>query len=82
MEKIDNLFRVSKKWIILFNFFVLPECESSTIININGKNEIIFGISYLRELLSIMEPSQFEYSFITKSDNPLEPTPSIFIIKV
>ena len=82
MEKINNLFRASKKWIILFNFLVLPEGDSYSISEINGKKEKIYGVNHLRELMSIMSPSQLEYSFIVKNENPLEPTPAIFVIKI
>jgi len=82
IERMDNLFRASRRWIILFNYMVLPECDNSMRFEVNGKSEEIYGITRLRELLSIMEPSQLEYSFIVKNDNPLSPTPSIFVIKI
>lgn len=81
INDIDNLFRASRKWILLFNFLVLPECDGFKTININGKDEIFYGVARLRELFSVMEPKQLEYSFIVKTENPLKPTPSIFIIR-
>lgn len=82
MEKINNLFRVSRKWIILFNFLVLPECDSFISNDIDGMEKRIYGVNYLRELISIMGPSQLEYSFIVKNENPLEPIPSIFVVRI
>jgi len=82
IEQIDNLFRASRKWIIFFNFIVLPECDGSMDIEFDGKEQKIYGVNYLRELFGIMKPTQLEYSFIVKTDNPLKPTPSIFVIKI
>jgi len=82
IEKMDNLFRASRQWIILFDYLVLPECDGSMEFEIDGKTEQILGVSHLRELFGIMEPTQLEYSFIVKNDNPLMPTPSIFVIKI
>lgn len=81
LERIDNLFRATRNWIILFNFLVLPECDNSMICEVDGEMQRIYGVSRLRELFGIMEPSQLEYSFIVKNDNPLKPTPSIFVVK-
>ena len=80
--KMDNLFRASRKWIILFNFLVLQECDGSMKFEIDGKQEEIYGVSYLREMFGIMEPTQLEYSYIVKTENPLKPTPSIFVIRI
>lgn len=82
MERLDNLFRASRQWIILFNFLVLPECDDAMDFEIDGETQKIFGVNRLRELFSIMEPTQLEYSFIVKNDNPLRPTPSIFVVKI
>ena len=82
IKKLDALFRASRKNIIFFNFLVVPEYDGYVEIEINGKKECIYGVSHMVDLLTMMEPSSFEYSFITKTDNPSAPTPSIFVVRV
>ena len=81
-EKIDNLLRVSKKWVILFNKLVIPECEGFREIVADDKVVKIHGINYLKEIIEIMSPSNFGCSYVSKGNNPIEPTPSMFIIRV
>jgi hypothetical protein len=81
-EKIDNLLRVSKKWVILFNKLVIPECEGYREIEVDGSPVKVHGINYIKEIIEIMSPSNFGCSYVSKGDNPVKPTPSMFIIRV
>jgi hypothetical protein len=81
-EKIDNLLRVSKKWVILFNKLVIPECEGYRETEKDGDVVKVHGINYLKEIIEIMSPSNFGCSYVSKGDNPIAPTPSMFIIRV
>jgi ubiquinone/menaquinone biosynthesis C-methylase UbiE len=83
-EKIDNLLRVSRKWVILFNKLVIPECEGYREVELENEADVvkIHGINYLKEIIEIMSPSNFGCSYVSKGDNPVKPTPSMFIIRV
>jgi SAM-dependent methyltransferase len=80
-EKIDNLFRATRKWVIFYKLLVLPECDSYKVIEGENGSRCVYGVSYLREIFSIMEPISVEYSYVTKGDDPVKPTASIFVIR-
>jgi len=82
LKKIDNLFRASRQWVVFYNLYVVPECDSYRIMNINGEDKYVYGINYIRETLNLMEPTSVEYSYIVKGENPTDPIPSIFAIKI
>ena len=81
-DRIDNLFRVSRMWVVFFNLLVIPECDTYKWVEVNGKNVKVYGINYLREIIGLLEPVSMEYTYVTKTDNPSEPSPAIFAIKV
>ena len=56
--------------------------SETLIAEINGKIVKVYGINYLREIIGLLEPVSMEYTYVTKSDNPSEPSPAIFAIKV
>jgi ubiquinone/menaquinone biosynthesis C-methylase UbiE len=82
LSRIDNLFRVSRMWVIFFNLLVIPECDTYKTIEMNGESVNVYGINYLREIIGLLEPASMEYTYVAKSDNPSEPTTAIFAIKV
>jgi ubiquinone/menaquinone biosynthesis C-methylase UbiE len=82
LEKIDLLFRVARGWVILFNFLVLPEYEGAVEMEMDNKLVYLHGLSYIKEILAIMEPTSIKCSFVVKTDDPAMPTPSIFAIKI
>ena len=82
ISKLDLLFRVSRGWIILFDFLVLPECEGSIEMRVEEKTVRVHGLSYINEILALMEPTSVKCSFVVKTNDPAMPTPSIFAIKL
>ena len=82
VEDMDSLCRISKKWVVLFNFLILQECDSYKKVEINGKEEYIMGLNYIMSAIELMDPISVECSFIIKSENPLAPTPAIFVVHI
>lgn len=82
IKKMDLLFRVSREWIILFDFLILQEGSRSVEMEIGGKTVFVHGLSYFNEILNLMEPTSVKRSFVVKTNNPAIPTSSVFAIKI
>lgn len=82
IEKLDLLFRVARGWIVLFDFLVLPECDGSIEMTVDEKIVRVHGLSYINEILTLMEPTNVKCSFVVKTNDPAMPTPSVFAIKL
>jgi len=81
-EKIDNLFRATRKWIVFYNIPVIPECDSYQMVNSDEGSDCVHGVAFIHEILSIMEPVSVQHSYITKGEDPAKPTSSIFVVRV
>jgi ubiquinone/menaquinone biosynthesis C-methylase UbiE len=81
-EKIDNLFRATRKWVIFYQLPVLPECDSYKVIENGDTRSCVYGVSFLKEIFGIMEPRSVQHSYVTKGDDPVKPTPSIFVVRI
>jgi ubiquinone/menaquinone biosynthesis C-methylase UbiE len=82
LKKIDTLFRASRRWVVFYSMYVIPECDSYRMLEVDGEDKCVYGINYIKETLSLMEPFSVEYSYIVKAENPTDPIPSIFAIKL
>lgn len=82
IKKMDLLFRVSRGWVILFDFLVLQEGSRSVEMKIGDKTVFVHGLSYFNEILNLMEPTSIKRSFVVKTNDPVTPTSSVFAIKI
>jgi len=81
LKEVDTIFRASRKWVIFYNMYTIPECDSYKSVDINGVKSHVYGVNYIRETLSLFEPNSVEYSYAFKAEDPSDPIPTIFVIK-